>query len=142
MAGFRTGPALSIWPASFVGVMLFGALLGSNGVPIPAVETAILLSLVALGLLLGLGARLPLGLGACGIGLFALFHGHAHGSEIAPGASGLAYAAGFALATALLHVTGIGLARLAARAPRPAGAMERVSGAAIAATGIVLAALG
>ena len=142
MVGFRAGPALWAWPASFVGVMLFGALLGSNGVPIPAVETAILLSFVALGLLLGLRARLPLGLGACVTGLFALFHGHAHGAEIVPGASGFAYAAGFALATAGLHVTGIGLARLAARAPRPAAAMERVSGAAIAATGIVLAALG
>jgi urease accessory protein len=114
--------------------MLLGALLGLSGAPLPAVEAAILFSLLALGALLLLGTRLPLGLGAAVVGLFALFHGHAHGAEIAPGASGFAYAAGFALATVGLHVTGIGLARLAARAPRPAAAMERVSGAAIAAT--------
>ncbi len=131
MAGFRGGPALWAWPASFVGVMLFGGLLGLHGVPIPAVETMILLSLAALG------ARLPLGLGAFVIGLFALFHGHAHGAEIAPATNGLAYAAGFAAATALLHAAGVGLARAAGRA-----AMERVSGAAIASTAILLAALG
>ena len=137
MAGFRGGPALWAWPASFVGVMLFGGLLGLHGVPIPAVETMILLSLAVLGALLALGARLPLGLGAFVIGLFALFHGHAHGAEIAPATNGLAYAAGFAAATALLHAAGVGLARAAGRA-----AMERVSGAAIASTAILLAALG
>ena len=43
------------------------------------------------------------------VGLFAIFHGHAHGAEMPEGAGGVAYAAGFMPATALLHVVGIGV---------------------------------
>ena len=95
-------------------------------------EPAILASVVALGLLVALAVDLPVWAGGAIVGLFALFHGHAHGSEIPANASGLDYAAGFALATAGLHLLGIALAagfgarfRVAARA---AGAISAAVG--------------
>ena len=42
------------------------------------------------------------------VGAFALFHGHAHGSEVGA-ATMVDYGLGFAIATVLLHVVGIGL---------------------------------
>ena len=58
------------------------------------------------------------------VGVFAVFHGHAHGSEMAAGASGLQYALGFVVSTALLHLAGvagaIGLSQAAGRYGRAA----------------------
>jgi urease accessory protein len=106
-AALKGGRALWIWPTVFVGVMLVGGALGMAHVPVPFVEPGILASVVALGLLVALAVDLPVWLGATIIGLFALFHGHAHGSEVAETVSGIEYMAGFALATAGLHVLGI-----------------------------------
>jgi urease accessory protein len=106
------GRALWAWPAVFVGVMLFGGVLGMHGTPLPFVEPAILASVVALGLLVALAVDLPIGTGAAVISVFALFHGHAHGSELKETVSGIEYMAGFALATAALHLLGIGLAKV------------------------------
>jgi urease accessory protein len=106
-AALKGGRALWIWPTVFVGVMLVGGALGMAHVPVPFVEPGILASVVALGLLVALAVDLPVWLGATIIGLFALFHGHAHGSEVAETVSGVEYMAGFALATAGLHVLGI-----------------------------------
>lgn len=102
------GRAIWIVPAAFVGTMLFGFVLALAGVALPFVEPAILASVVALGLLVAMAARLAVLPAAVIVGAFALFHGHAHGGEI--GAAGeLSYAAGFALATAILHAAGLGL---------------------------------
>jgi urease accessory protein len=109
-AALKGGRALWVWPAAFVGVMLIGGVLGMAHVPIPFVEPGILASVVALGLLVALAADLPVWLGAVVIGLFALFHGHAHGSEVMETVSGAEYIAGFALATAGLHLLGIAFA--------------------------------
>jgi urease accessory protein len=87
--------------------MLVGGALGMLHVPIPFVEPGILASVVALGLLVALAVDLPVWNGAVTIGLFALFHGHAHGTEVAENVSGIEYLAGFAVATALLHCVGI-----------------------------------
>ncbi len=88
---------------------------------------AILASVVALGLLVALAVDLPVAIGAAIIGAFALFHGHAHGSEVAENIGGIEYMAGFAVATATLHLTGIGFAQIMSRAHmRPA---IRVAGA-------------
>jgi urease accessory protein len=99
--------AVLVWPAAFVGVMLIGGGLGMLGLPLPFVEPAILASVVALGLLVALAVDVPVSAGAVVIGLFALFHGHAHSTEVPASAGAFGYAAGFVLSTALLHATGI-----------------------------------
>jgi len=127
-AALKGGRALWIWLAAFVGVMLVGGALGTAHVPMPMVEPGILASVVALGLLVALAVDLPVWLGAVIIGAFAVFHGHAHGSEVVENVGGIEYMAGFALATATLHLTGIGIAiALAGAGWRPA---IRVAGAA------------
>jgi len=120
-AALKGGRALWIWPCAFVGVMLIGGALGMAHVPVPFVEPGILASVVALGLLVALAIDLPVWLGAVIIGAFALLHGHAHGSEVAENIGGIEYMAGFALATATLHLVGIGFAQVMTRASlRPA----------------------
>jgi urease accessory protein len=109
-AALKGHRALWIWPATFVGVMLIGGALGMAHVPVPLVEPGILASVVALGLLVALAVDLPVWLGAAIIGLFAVLHGHAHGSEAAENLGGAEYMAGFALATAALHGAGIAFA--------------------------------
>ena len=109
-AGLNGGRALWVWPATFVGVMLIGGILGMENVPLPFVEPAILASVVALALLVALAVDLPVPVGAGILALFALFHGHAHGTEVAGTLNGVEYMAGFALATAALHLAGIGFA--------------------------------
>jgi urease accessory protein len=109
-AGLKGGRALWVWPAVFVGVMLVGGVVGMEGVPVPFVEPGILASVVALGLLVALAVDLPVAVGAAILAVFALFHGHAHGSEVADTLNGVEYMAGFTLATAALHLAGIGFA--------------------------------
>ncbi len=99
-AALKGGRALWLWPVTFVGVMLVGGALGMSHVALPFVEPAILASVVALGLLVALAVDLPLAVGAGLIGVFAIFHGHAHGGEVAENIGGIEYMAGFALATA------------------------------------------
>ncbi|PWJ90285.1 urease accessory protein [Mesorhizobium loti] len=106
-AALKGGKAVLAWPAAFVGVMLVGGVAGMLHMPLPFVEPGILASVVALGLLVALAVDLPVSAGVAIIGLFALFHGHAHGTEVPENAGGLEYMAGFAIATAALHATGI-----------------------------------
>ena len=100
-------------------------------------EPGILASVIVLGLLVLAAARLPVALGAALVAVFALLHGHAHGAELPSGAAAATYAAGFALATALLHA-----ARPRHRLPcRSTGGklVVRGAGAAVAAAGVALA---
>ncbi|NBN64383.1 protein hupE [Microvirga tunisiensis] len=100
------GRALLLVPAAFVATMVLGFGLAVAGLPLPFVEPVIAASVVGLGLLVAMAVRLPVGPGAALVAVFALFHGHAHGGEI--GSAGeLGYAAGFVLATALLHAGGL-----------------------------------
>lgn len=136
-AALKGGRALWVWPAAFVGLMLVGGALGTAHVALPFVEPGILASVVALGLLVALAVDLPVITGAAIIGVFALFHGHAHGSEVAENISGLEYMAGFAVATATLHLVGIAFAQMMTRANlrlciRAAGAVCVVVGGALA----------
>lgn len=98
----------ALWavPAAFVGTMVLGFVLALGGAQLPFVEPAILASVVALGLLVALAVKLPVSAGAAIVGVFALFHGYAHGGEIGA-ATQFGYGAGFAIATALLHGAGI-----------------------------------
>jgi urease accessory protein len=134
-AALKGGRALWAWPAAFVGVMLAGGVLGISGAPLPFVEPAILASVVVLGLLVAAAIDLPVSAGAVIIGIFALFHGHAHGAEIPETAGGIEYLAGFAAATALLHATGIGAGVLFGSRFR---GLARFAGAATAALGLGL----
>jgi len=104
---FLGAPAIWLLPIVFPLVMAFGAALGIIGVPLPAVEIGIAFSAVLLGAMVALAARPPLVGAAAIVGLFAIFHGHAHGTELPAAANALAYAAGFVIATGLLHLIGI-----------------------------------
>jgi urease accessory protein len=104
---FLGAPAIWLLPIVFPLVMAFGAALGIIGVPLPAVEIGIAFSAVLLGVMVALAARPPLVGAAAIVGLFAIFHGHAHGTELPAAVNALAYAAGFAIATGLLHLIGI-----------------------------------
>lgn len=129
------GRALWAVPTAFVSMMAAGAVVGWGGIPVPGVEPAIALSLLVLGLVVTTATRLPVALGMALVGVFALFHGHAHGSELPAAASALAYGGGFIAATALLH--GVGLALGLAARTRFTLAL-RLGGAGVAAAGIVL----
>src|SRR5215475_11879568 len=99
MAG---GRAIRVWPIAFVATMLAGFATAAAGFAVPLVEPAIRSSVIVLGLAVVFTARAPLWSGAAIIGLFAFFHGHAHGTEAA--AAGLvAYATGLGMATGALH---------------------------------------
>lgn len=127
-------PAIWLLPIVFPAVMAAGGALGVIGVPLAHVETGIALSAIFLGLMVALAAKPPLWLAAVLVGLFALFHGHAHGTELPEAADPLAYALGFVVATGLLHLTGIGLGLLSKwQAGRAA---VRAGGAAIAGAGV------
>lgn len=130
------GRALWSVPLTFVLTMAAGGALGFLGVPLPMVELGIAGSVVALGVLVALASRLPLAVSMSLVGLFALFHGYAHGTEMAAESSALWYGLGFMLATATLHAIGIGMALAAGRGV-PAR-LVRVGGAAIAASGMLL----
>jgi urease accessory protein len=107
-AALAGGRRLWVWPAAFVCAMLVGGFLGQASPHVPQVEPVIAASVIALGLLVASGIKAPILPGAALIAAFAVFHGAAHGAE-APADGWAGYAAGFVLATALLHGAGIGL---------------------------------
>jgi len=133
------GRALWLPPAAFVGLMAAGGALGIAGLGLPFVEAGIALSVAALGAAVAFKLRAPLAATMGAVGLFALFHGHAHGAEMPAGADGLRYAAGFIAATALLHLAGIAIGLLLGRtADRRGEAVVRASGALACLAGIFL----
>lgn len=103
------GRALYIIPCTFVGIMVLGGALGYAGVSVPYVEQGILISILVLGALIAGAFKLPLIISSFIVGLFAIFHGHAHGTEMPISMSAASYALGFSLATAFLHIAGISL---------------------------------
>ena len=102
------GRALWTIPASFVSMMLVGGFMGLLGIEIPAVEAGIVLSVVILGVVLASGVRCLILVAMTLTGIFAIFHGFAHGMEMPPEAAAALYCLGFVSATILLH--GVGLA--------------------------------
>lgn len=130
------GRALVAVPAAFVATMALGFALAVTGLSLPFVEPAILASVVAIGLIVAMAVRPGAAPAAAIVGLFALFHGHAHGSELAV-AEALSFAAGFTTATALLHAAGIGLGILLARFSDK-GTLARLLGGATALAGAAL----
>jgi urease accessory protein len=131
--GILGAPALWLLPIVFPLVMALGGAAGVAGVPLPGIEAGIALSGVVLGLMVALAARPPLWLAAGLVGLFAVFHGHAHGAELPVSADPVVYAIGFVVATGLLHLTGIAIGQAGAW---PVGrVVVRVAGAAIVLAG-------
>jgi urease accessory protein len=138
------GRAIWLLPASFLALMVVGGVLALAGGSLPwvqvgvqgGVQVGIAASVIVFGIMVTLGTKAPLALATGIVGLFAVFHGHAHGTEMPISASGAAYGAGFVLATALLHAAGIALGYLIGRISREQLAY-RLGGC-----GIVLAGVG
>ncbi|MCK3776575.1 HupE/UreJ family protein [Ensifer sesbaniae] len=130
------GRALWVVPTAFVAMMTAGFVLAVAGVTLPFVEPAILASVVALGLLVAMAVRLDTAASAAIVGVFALFHGHAHGGELGS-AGALAFSAGFIAATAALHAAGIGLG-VALRHLSGNGLLARILGGLTALAGAAL----
>jgi urease accessory protein len=122
------GRALWLVPASFVGAMALAGALGAAGISLPFVEVGIAASIIALGLIVAFEAKPPVAVAVAVamalVAFFAIFHGHAHGAELPADASGLAYGAGFIVATAFLHAIGIGIGLALGRAATTGG--ERI----------------
>ncbi|GAB7531187.1 HupE/UreJ family protein [Pseudomonas sp. 3A(2025)] len=134
-AAQQQGSTRWMLPVTFVGCMLLGGLLGFDGIVVPWLETGIAASVLALGLLVAVAARLPKLIALVITGLFGLAHGVAHGLELPQMSSPMSYAIGFVLATSALHAAGYGLARWV---PAGSAALIRVIGLASAGAGIGL----
>jgi urease accessory protein len=133
------GRALWLVPLSFVSMMIVGGVAGMTGLLLPFVEIAIGLSVVFLGIAVALRLHLPTAAAMAMAGLFAIFHGHAHGTEMPGSASGLEYALGFVLATATLHSSGIGLGLCLGKMSEPKGVLVfRAAGGAMALAGLAI----
>ena len=129
------GKAIWIMPPTFILAMLAGGGLAGLGVPMPGVEWWISSSVLALGVMVAATEVIPLKYGTTLVALFALFHGHAHATEMA-GTSIAAYAIGFVLATVVLHASGIVFGLALRRSGRPVA--MRVAGGVIGACGLLL----
>lgn len=105
----RAGAELLWGPLGFANMLLVGAMLGLQGIELPAVEPMIAASLLVLGLLVVSRLRLPGVAAALLVGCFALFHGLAHGLELAGSSSAFQTLAGMLTATVLLHSAGLGM---------------------------------
>jgi len=126
-------PALWVLPVAFPMMMAFGGMLGLMGMAIPGVEVGIAASAIVLGGLILGEVRLPLFAAVMLVALFAVFHGHAHGTELAPGQNALLYSLGFVIATGLLHGAGIAVGlihrwRIGRQFLRGAGALVMAGG--------------
>lgn len=126
-------PALWVLPVAFPMMMAFGGMLGLIGIPLPGVEIGIAVSAVVLGVLVLGQVRLLLPAAIALVGFFAVFHGHAHGTELEPGQNAMLYSLGFVIATGLLHAAGIGIGLihrwdLGRAALRGAGALVMAGG--------------
>jgi urease accessory protein len=102
-------PALWLLPVAFPMMMAFGGMFGLLGLPLPGVEVGIAVSAIVLGILVCREMRPALWISLAIVAFFAIFHGHAHGTELPPGQSGILYSIGFVMATGCLHGVGIGI---------------------------------
>ena len=132
---FLGRPLIVALPVIFPTVMVVGAGLAMAAVPAPPTEIGIALSVLVLGGAIAAAWRAPIWVACLIVGIFALFHGYAHGKELPSAADPIGYAVGFVLATGLLHVSGIGIGLLN---NRPGGvAVTRLMGGAVALAGVV-----
>jgi urease accessory protein len=123
-------------PLIFVSVMMLGGVFGFTGIPVPFVESGIIASLLVLGALVAGAVRVPIKMAICIVGIFALFHGYAHGLEMPKELTSYGYSLGFVCATILLHLSGICVAFFTHRYRY--NTFLRYVGVSTAITGIVL----
>ncbi len=128
-------PAVWMLPVAFPMMMAFGGFMGLIGLPLPGVEIGIALSAILLGAAVAKESRPSLAVAVLLVAFFAIFHGHAHGTELPMGQSGLTYSIGFVMATGCLHGVGIALG-LIHRWPAGKTAL-RAAGAIVAAAGVM-----
>jgi urease accessory protein len=134
------GRAIWLVPGAFVAMMVVGALVGIAGLEIPGVELGILLSVIAIALPVAFAFGMPAPVAMAYVGVFALFHGAAHGAELPVNADAWPYFAGFALATALLHAAGIVVGLACGRTSAGQGALAlRAAGGLVMLAGLGLA---
>jgi len=126
-------PGIWVLPICFPTVMAFGGLLGVLGVPLPLSELVIAASALVLGIAVATALRVPFWAAAVVVGVFAVFHGFAHGQELPGAANPLAYGVGFVVATGMLH--GVGILIGVMTRWRTGAAAVRVLGAGIAGLG-------
>jgi urease accessory protein len=127
-------PPVWMLPIVFPMMMAFGGMFALMGMPLPGVEIGIAVSAIVLGALVLGQARLPLPAALVVVAFFAVFHGHAHGTELEPGQNALLYSLGFVIATGLLHLVGITIGLIhrwssGRMALRGAGAVVMLGGA-------------
>lgn len=140
LAAQQGGRALWWVPASFVALMAGGGVLGVYGAEVPFVEQGILGSVIILGAVVAWGGKFPVAAVMTLVGGLAVFHGHAHGTEMPLNASGVAYSLGFIAVTSALHAVGVGLCiALHKYLEKSATLAARASGAGIALAGAALA---
>jgi len=125
-----------VWtlPVAFPLIMVVGGVIGMLGVPLPAIEIGVALSILALGLAIALAWRPAEWIALILIAYFALCHGYAHGAELPLSADPADYAIGFVLATGMIHLFGIGVG-LGLNKPMH-GRLSRALGALIGVGGI------
>ncbi|MEZ5788879.1 MAG: HupE/UreJ family protein [Xanthobacteraceae bacterium] len=139
LAAIVGGRAFWLIPASFVAMAAAGGLVGASHLALPYVEIGIAVSVIVLGLVVALRAKLPTALAMAMVGLFGLYHGFAHGAEMPADTSGLAYGLGFLAATIALHAGGIGLGLgINSLGARPAARLAQAGGAVMAVAGVAL----
>jgi urease accessory protein len=127
-------PLIVALPVIFPTVMAVGGALGMANVPLPRVELGIAVSVLVMGAVIALAYRAPVWIACLIVGVFAIFHGYAHGQELPSAADPIGYSVGFVLATGMLHVAGIGLGLLN---QRPGGiVVTRSLGGLIALAGV------
>lgn len=133
--GAQLGPP-AVWalPVAFPMVMAFGGMLGLMGISLPGIEIGIAVSAIVLGAMIVTESRPPLWVAAALVGFFAIFHGHAHGTELPAGSSGLLYSIGFVAATGMLH--GVGIAMGLVHRFRGGRLAVRAAGAVVSAAGV------
>ena len=133
------GRALWLVPLTFVSVMALAGIAAAAGVTVPFVQVGIGMSVAALGLAIACRLNVPTSVAMSLVAFFAVFHGHAHGTEMPESISVLSYGFGFVFATALLHAIGAGIGiAIANTSCHYSGWIVRISGAAMAIDGLVL----
>ncbi|MFX4222759.1 MAG: HupE/UreJ family protein [Thalassobaculum sp.] len=136
MAALVGSRALWRVPLAFVAVMVLGAVAGGAGYALPMVELGIAISVIVLGLATAVGRSMPESVAVSLAAVFAVFHGHAHGSEMGVTVSTVQFGIGFVVATALLHGAGLLAALMLNRRFAAGGTVTiRLAGVGVAATG-------
>lgn len=131
---FLGRPLLYALPMLFPAAMAFGGAVGMSGIALLPVELGIAASVITLGLMILFAVRAPVAVACAIVGVFALFHGYAHGAELPSAADPVGYSAGFVLCTGALHLVGIALGTL--RATPRGTLLLRAAGGAIAVAGV------